>query len=352
MSRADPSPVAVLAVDGGNSKTELVLVGWDGRLIAGVHGPTTSHQVVGMAAGAERLARLADEARRAARPPLGRTAESRASVASCTVAGADSAGDVRRLDRAYLSAGLADEVRVVNDAFAPVRAGSDRGWGVGVICGAGVNAAGIAPDGRTARLAAMGNTSGDWGGGTDVGIAGLGAAVRARDGRGPRTSLERLVPAHYGLKRPLDVTFAFESDRIPWTRVRELSPVVFGAAHAGDVVARAIVDRLADEVATMATAIIRRLHMTRRDVDVTLAGGVFRANDPDFEARIAAGIHAVTPLARVHRLDPPPVLGAALLGFDHLRRTGALTESAHDAAVARLRRDLGPDTIARHVGGD
>jgi N-acetylglucosamine kinase-like BadF-type ATPase len=347
MSHEAPPPVAVLAVDGGNSKTELVLVGPDGRLLAAVRGPTTSHQVVGMAAGADGLARLADQARRAAGLDALTGAGTRATVASCTVAGADSAGDVRRLERAYRSAGLAEEIRVVNDAFAPVRAGTDRGWGVGVICGAGVNAAGIAPDGRTARLAALGNTSGDWGGGTDVGIAGLGAAVRARDGRGPRTSLERLVPAHFGLKRPLDLTIAFETDRIHWTRVRELSPVVFGAARDGDVVARAIIDRLADEVATMAIAIVRRLHLTRRDVDVTLAGGVFRADDADFEARIAAGIHAVAPLARIHRLDPPPVLGAALLGLDRLRETGAITDAAHDAASVQLRRDLGPEAIAR-----
>ncbi len=216
-----------------------------------------------------------------------------------------------------MPAGLADEVHVVNDAFAPVRAGSDRGWGVGVICGAGVNAAGIAPDGRTARLAALGEISGDWGGGTDVGYAGLGAAVRARDGRGPRTSLERLVPAHFGFKRPREVTLAFEYERMPETRVRELSPVVFGAARDGDAVARAIIDRLADEVAVMATAIIRQLHLTRRDVDVTLAGGVFRAEDPRLRGadrgRVVHAVRAAGPAASTgstrRRCSAPPLLG-------------------------------------------
>ena len=45
----------------------------------------------------------------------------------------------------------------------------------------------------------------------------------------------------------------------------------------------------------MAGAMIRRLHLTRLDADVVLAGGVFRAGDPAFEARIGAGIDAVAP---------------------------------------------------------
>ena len=70
-----------------------------------------------------------------------------------------------------------------------------------LICGQGINAVGVAPDGRVARFAAVGTLSGDWGGATSLGEAGLGAAIRARDGRGPRTALERTVPAVFGLAR-------------------------------------------------------------------------------------------------------------------------------------------------------
>ena len=44
---------------------------------------------------------------------------------------------------------------------------------------------------------------------------------------------------------------------------RELSPIVFAAAGAGDAVARSILDRQADELIAMARAIIVRLRMTR-----------------------------------------------------------------------------------------
>ena len=326
---------AILAVDGGNSKTDVALVAGDGTLLAALRGPTTSHQQVGLIPGADRMAELVDEARLAGGLPDERPS---ADVGVLALAGADTPGDTRRLTRVLADRGLAADVTVVNDAFVPIRSGSDRGWGVAVICGSGVNAAGIGPTGRRARLAALGPISGDWGGGSGVGEAGLGAAVRARDGRGPRTSLERLVPAAFGLTRPIDVTRAIEAGRIRTPQLRRLSPVVFGAAAAGDAVARSIVDRLADELAVMTIAIIRQLSLTRRRPEVILAGGVFAADDAAFEGRIATGIHAVAPGAIVKRSDALPVLSAALLALDRL---AGLNARERRAAETRLRASLG-----------
>ena len=324
--------VAVLAVDGGNSKTDVALVGPDGALLGAVRGPTTSHQQVGLAAGVERLSQLIAEAGTQAG-----VGDPTAEMAVYALAGADSPGDHRRLGRALDAGGFARHGLVVNDAFAPLRVGTDAGWGVALICGSGMNAAGIGPDGRTARLAALGPISGDWGGGGDVGLAALGAAVRARDGRGERTALERLVPAHFGYRRPIDLTRAIEGGIVAQARLRELAPIVFAAAGSGDAVARSIVDRLADELVVMATSIIRRLSMARLRPTVVLAGGIFGADDPVFEGRIRDGIRAVAPGADVRRASGPPVLGAALLGLDRL---GRLAESDRRAAGDRIRRDL------------
>lgn len=326
---------AILAVDGGNSKTDVALVRADGTLLAALRGPTTSHQQVGLVPGSDRMAALIDEACGAGGLPRERPM---ADVGVFALAGADTPGDTRRLTQALKDRGLAGDVSVVNDAFVPIRSGAEHGWGVAVICGSGVNAAGIGPTGRRARLAALGPISGDWGGGGGVGEAALGAAVRARDGRGPRTSLERLVPAAFGLSRPIDVTRAIEAGRIGNPQVRKLSPVVFRAAASGDAVARSIVDRLADELAVMAVAIIRQLSVTRQRPEVILAGGVFAANDAAFEERITTSIQAVAPGAIVKRSDALPVLSAALLALDRL---DGLSEKARRAAEARLRATLG-----------
>ena len=327
----------VLGVDGGNSKTDVALLAADGRLLAAVRGGTVSHQQVGLEAGADRLVALVGAARAAA--GFGPHDPVAAQAVYC-LAGADSPADIARLTAAFAARPLATSGHVLNDAFAPVRAGSDRAWGVAIICGAGVNAAGIAPDGRTARFAALGPISGDWGGGGDVAMAGLGAAVRARDGRGPRTVLERTVPAHFGRHRPIDVTNAIEHGRITEAQLRHLSPVVFAAAADGDAVARSIVDRLADELVVMGVAIIRRLGLVRADPDVVLAGGVFEAADTSFEGRIAEGIRGEAPAARVARLRGLPVTGAALLALDRLSN-GDADRIPATAAAARARTELG-----------
>lgn len=302
----------VLAVDGGNSKTDVALVATDGRLLAAVRGGSSSHQAVGLAAGMERLAGLVADV--TARAGL----EQRPELAVYTLAGADTTADIKLLTRALADRGFAEGDLILNDAFGALRAGTDRTWGVVVICGHGVNAAGVAPNGRTARLDALGNISGDWGGGTDVGWQALAGAVRARDGRGPRTRLEQVVPAHFGLKSPAAVTSAMYRGAIPEERIAELSPVVFATADAGDTVARSIVDRLADEIVVMAGAMLRRLHLTRLDPDVILGGGVFRTEEQRFYERILAGVSAIAPKARIARLSAPPVAGAALLGLDRL----------------------------------
>ena len=144
------------------------------------------------------------------------------------------------------------------------------------------------------------------------------------------------MPAFFGLGRPAAVTRAFYDGRIPESQVSRLSPVVFAEAKAGDAVARSIVDRLATELAAWATALIRRLHMTRLDVEVVLAGGVFRTDDALFYAALERQIHRVAPRATLVHLQWPPVTGTVLLGLDRL----AGGDAGHQPAQ-RLRSALG-----------
>jgi len=82
---------------------------------------------------------------------------------------------------------LAVEVVVKNDTMAVMRSGLTRSWGVGVICGAGFNAAGRSIDGREQILPALGAISGDWGGGFSLSEAIIRLIMRAWDGRGNPT---------------------------------------------------------------------------------------------------------------------------------------------------------------------
>ena len=308
----------ILGVDGGNSKTDVALCTVDGRLLGAVRGPTSSHQAVGLEGGLDRLAALVTRAATDAGIGADAAAEPIAEVAACCLAGFDLPSDEARLLPAYAARGFARETLLFNDTFAALRAGTPDGWGVAVICGSGVNAVGRAPDGQVARFAGLGEIAGDRGGGSGLGMWGLGAAVRAVDGRGPATSLSSLVPRHFGLAEPVEVTEAIYAGRIDADRIGELAPVVVGAARDGDRVSMGLVDDVGDELASFATAAIRRLGLESSPVPIALAGGLARGAADLLVPRVAALVREVAPAAAVTVLDAPPVLGAALLGLDRL----------------------------------
>ena len=110
MTRAGPT-ASVLAVDGGNSKTDLALVDADGRLLAAVRGPTTSHQQVGLADGIAGLVTLTDQARIVAGLDGGAPG---ATIGVYGLAGADTAADTRRLHTAIEAEDLAATSMIVN----------------------------------------------------------------------------------------------------------------------------------------------------------------------------------------------------------------------------------------------
>jgi N-acetylglucosamine kinase-like BadF-type ATPase len=328
---AQPAQPAVLAIDGGNSKADVALLGPDGSVLAAVRGPTISHQAVPLAEATVRLRALVDRVR-----AIADVDSAAPRIAVACLAGADYPEDIRLLRRVFRDASGASEVLVLNDTFAALRAGASRPWGIALICGQGINGAAVAVDGRRVRFAGVGDIAGDWGGGASVGMAGLAAAVRGRDGRGPRTALERTIPAAVGLRRPDAVTHAYYARRLDEERVGDLAPVVFATAADGDPVARSIVDRLADELVVMAAALARRTGLVRRDPEVVLGGGVFRTEEPGFYARLRSGVTTAIQAARIVRLESPPVLGAALLGLDALAPNGAAASSVAD----RARHDL------------
>jgi N-acetylglucosamine kinase-like BadF-type ATPase len=333
------SPVAVLAVDGGNSKTDLALVGADGSLLALVRGPQSSPQHLGVEGCLGVLEQLLAEAEAqaavTARP---------AGVAALLMAGVDFPAEEDALREAGERRGWASRVCVDNDTFAVLRAGTPRGWGVAITCGAGINCVGVAPDGRHARFPALGSITGDWGGGYDLGLAAVSAAARSEDGRGPRTTLEHAVPAHFGLATPTELAEAFHFGRIGQRRVIELAPLVLAEA-ADDPVAAEIVARLADEVVALARVALARLDLLSRPVEVLLGGGVLQSADGDLLRAIRDGLHAVGREIAVRPTATPAIVGAALLGLDELGAAAEAKERAKRELAAEFARVEGVATV-------
>ena len=181
---ADAPLAAVLAIDGGNSKTDVALIAPDGTVLAAERGPGANHEQYGV----EQAMRILDGlVRSAAAQTRGQSGIIARHTSAC-LAGADLPEEEAQLTAALRLCRWSRTAIAVNDTFAVLRAGlsaeeaagdgdegdaagrrwpggADRPWGVAVTCGAGINCVAVAPDGRTTRYLAHGVLTGDWGGG-------------------------------------------------------------------------------------------------------------------------------------------------------------------------------------------
>lgn len=196
-------------------------------------------------------------------------------------AGALTAPDAARaLGNALLESLRAQRIAVTSDAVI-AHAGALNGEpGVVLIVGTGVVALAIDANGALRTADGWGPWLGDEGGGAWVGAAGLRAALRAHDGRGPSTTLLDAARARFGAPEtwPAQLTGA--------AALASFAPDVLAAE--GDAAAVAIISAAADALAATARA--------AGDGPVAMVGGL-------------AGVQALCA-----RLDVNPAVGDALDG--------------------------------------
>ena len=159
---------AVLAVDGGNSKTDVALIGSDGTLLGLSRGPGSCHQNIGVEATMQVLSELVAIA--AAEAGLGPDRLRWRGTAPFYLAGADLPVEIAMLDEAAdrHRLGRPTSWSTTTPSRCCGRAPSHR-TRVAVVCGAGINCVGVSAAGEVARFPSLGPLSGDWGGGRAAG---------------------------------------------------------------------------------------------------------------------------------------------------------------------------------------
>ncbi|MFI9329821.1 N-acetylglucosamine kinase [Kitasatospora sp. NPDC052868] len=329
-----PEPLlpGVLAIDAGNSKTDVALIGADGTVLGSARGGGFAPQKVGGAAAVAGLTPLVEEAAAAAGLSF-RSGILTTHVSAC-LANADLPVEEEALRSALESHPWGATNTVANDTFGLLRAGTDGPRGIAVVCGAGINCVGLLPDGRTARFPALGELTGDWGGGSGLAMNSMWHAVRAEDGRGGPTGLARAIAEHFGLPSTGAVAEAIHLGHLPYGRLHEIVRVLFAVAAAGDPVALELIDRQADEITRLAVVALGRLELLEESTPVVLGGGVLASREPLLLDNVTARLAEAAPLAEPRVVVAPPVLGAALLGLDHL--------GAGEAAQTRVREAYDP----------
>lgn len=168
-----------------------------------------------------------------------------------------------------LAEGIADllqarEVRLTQDMVSAHAGALPDGYGVVVAAGTGLVCLAVDRDGTWHKVDGHGYLFGDAGSAFAIGRAGLVAVQRARDGRGPATTLAQTE---------LDPITLYVS-RTLVDDVARFAPEVLARAAQGDLVAQGIVLKAVDDIAETIAAAVGRL-AGDEPVPVACVGGLF-----------------------------------------------------------------------------
>jgi N-acetylglucosamine kinase-like BadF-type ATPase len=311
-------------VDSGGSTTSVATSGgdrWDA--------PSVNPASVGLAASARSLSGVFDRIRRdvgsrdvgsrdvgsrdVGSRDVGRRGERPAVwLASASLDPAEPDGEVGRLARAARSAGVRGELVVSNDVT-PLVLGVPAGVGhVVAVCGTGSGFA--ASDGRSParRVGGCEYLASDEGSAFDLGLRGLRAAVRGRDGRSEQTILTGLLESHAGTPVP-ELGRRLARAPFPKSAVAALAPIVVRAWRQGDTVAARLVGEAIGELALGVRA-ARDAAALAPGWRVSAAGGVVRGS-PEFFGEFAAAAARLGADSVRLITDPATVILATLTRF-------------------------------------
>jgi glucosamine kinase len=296
--------VVVGGVDGGGSKTRVVLADERGQEIASAEGPASAVRGEG---GAERSAEVIvavvrDALERAELPLV-------APKALCVgVAGVGREPERQALHAALTAAGVADEVVVQTDALIALDDAFGEGAGVLLIAGTGSVAFGRGPDGTFARCGGWGPVIGDEGSGAWIGRRAVNVVASATDGREPDTQLVGAVLTALELESAEQlVEWATRATPADFAA---LAPAVTTVAAAGDLRANAVLSIAVEELVLHVRTLARRLFVDERAATpIALVGGLLGRGAP-LRRRLEQRMKSAVPGALVRSEEVVPARGA------------------------------------------
>jgi sugar phosphate isomerase/epimerase/N-acetylglucosamine kinase-like BadF-type ATPase len=228
-----------------------------------------------------------------------------------TAAGFTDPGDEpERLRDLARDAGVRGRVVVSNDALPWLVAPPLCGRGVVVVCGTGSRF--VAGDGRGGlyQVGGYGYLGSDEGSAFDLGLAGLRAAVRADDDRGPATTIGARLSVTFG-RTPAELAHALAAEAFPKASVAALAPAVCDAWLDADEPASALVSAAIGELVLGVCAVRDRARLSG-EWSVAAGGSMLRGCPPmmaELERRLRAEACATSVVAVT---EPAETVRAAL----------------------------------------
>jgi glucosamine kinase len=294
---------AVLGIDGGGSHTRAVLADPGGSIIGTGVGASINPRHHDVPTIRERLRELVRRARVSRVDPP--------SAAFLSLGGISTRADAAAVEAiaAKIDELAGAQVKVANDAIAALVGGLAGRPGMVLIAGTGSACYGVTGDGRSHWCGGWEHRADDAGSAYWIAIEAVRAAVRVEDGRLPPSALRDLVFNRWPLAEPRALAERLSRGDIDRANLATLAPEVIALA-ATDSLAKAIIERAADELAEMVAVTAARL-FDQHESELILTGGLARSGPP-FTPLLVSRIEAMAVGVKVVEPELPPVLGAVI----------------------------------------
>lgn len=293
-----------IAIDGGGSKTDSVLLDRSGKVLNRVIGEATNVNDIGFEQVERRLTTLLDEL---LAEYGGRVLPLRQIYAGMSGGGlVKNRSSLHTLFRELLP--RCAEIKNGGDGLNALVAGLGFEEGMVLIAGTG-SILHVRSRQSIHQVGGWGYMLGDEGGGFDIGSKVIQASLKAMDGRSPRTLLLELTEDKLGSSLVEAIPVIYQNGK---KYIAGFAPLAFQAAEQGDAAAISLLDEVAHELATMARTGSRYLQAD--SWKLILSGGLWQAGD-GLKNRLRKHLEERFVLMP---LDMPPVYGAAILAVHSL----------------------------------
>jgi glucosamine kinase len=293
----------VAGVDGGGSKTRVIIADEQGNQLAAVTGPGSAVRP-GLAEHSADViaAALADAL------ALCEMSDVVPKVLCVGVAGAAREPERQAIWQALVSRDVAEEVVIHPDFSIALDDAFGDGPGVLLISGTGSAAFGRSPSGNTARCGGWGPVCGDEGSGAWIGRRALSVVTASADGREPETALVRAILTAAQVNEPQEL-IAWASQATP-ALLASLAPVVSSVADSGDLRANAIISLAVEELVLHVRTLARTLFGDERAATPVAFTGGMLTRGTTLRKRLEQRLRSAVPGAQVQAVDVNPARGA------------------------------------------
>lgn len=304
----------VVGIDGGGTKTHVLLSALDGEVLCDVRGGPSNITVMGIARAARMLIDLVKECCAKANA----TPETLQSVVM-GLAGAGRAADRAELIDTIFSIGSREDfplrnVTIETDAKIALEAAFAGGPGIVVIAGTGSIALYRTEDKQIVRAGGWGKILGDEGSAYAISRAALNRVMRVQDGRSERTDLTKKVLDYFHLgsvEELLQKIYYQDAD------ITSFAPKVVEAVAEHDHIAYRIISDQANELVELVRVLAMRIPPKKR-LPVALMGGLIEIDNP-YSKLVRERIVGSLPQLVVQKPKFPTAYGAIILALNAFR---------------------------------